>query len=202
MDQQGIFSGNPIDPKKYTRFRTLTFSGGTSLLLTAGSFILFFVFFALTLLAYIQVTGADSSSFTMSGPSDLLPLFALIILIPLTGILHEGVHGVAYRLLHRRPAFGWGRRSVLLYCSCSAGGLYTRKESIFILTAPFVLIPAAGTMIMALTPAWACAVFVLLPLNAAGSVADLRAAAAIIRSPPGSIVLEEGEEMAVLVPLQ
>ncbi|WP_298665332.1 DUF3267 domain-containing protein [uncultured Methanofollis sp.] len=202
MDLQGIFPGNPIDPKKYARFRTLTFSGGTSLLLTAWSFILFSVFFALSLLTYIQVTGADSFSFTMTGPSDLLPLIVLIILIPLTGILHEGFHGVAYRLLHRRPAFGWGRRSVLLYCSCSAGGPYTRKESIFILMAPFVLIPAIGTMLTALAPAWAFATIVLLPLNAAGSVADLRAAAAIIRSPPGSVVLEEGEEMAVLVPLQ
>lgn len=202
MDLQGIFPENPIDLKKYTRFRTLNFSGGTSLLLTAGSFILFFVFFALTLLAYIQVTGADSFSFTMSSPSDLLPLIVFILLILLTGILHEGVHGVAYRLLRRHPVFGWGRRSVLLYCSCSAGGLYTRKESIFILMAPFVLIPAVGTVLMALAPAWACAALVLLPLNAAGSVADLRAAAAIVRSPPGSVVLEEGEEMAVLVPLQ
>jgi len=193
------WKGGDIDLKRYRKIRTLNFSGETPLILTAGSFILFFVSAAVVLLASILVTGTGSFSFTVRGPSDLLPLLATILLILLTGALHEGFHALAYLLLHRRPLFGWGRESALLYCSCSSEGVYTRNESLFVLIAPFVLITTLGIGVMVLAPAWGIAALVLVPLNAAGSTADLWAAGLILRTPPDSLVLEEGGTLTIFV---
>lgn len=189
-----------IDLSGYRKDRTIDISGETSLLLTAGSFVLFFVSAAAVLLLYTLVTGTGSFTFTASGPTDLLPIFALVLLVLLVGVLHEGLHALAYLLLHRRPVFGRGRTSLLLYCSCSADGTYTRDESVFVLTLPFVLITALGLGAIVLAPAWGIAALVLVPLNAAGSAADLYAAAALLRSPVESLVLEEGGALTLFVP--
>lgn len=192
--------GGSIDLNRYRKDRTIDVSGETSLLLTAASFVLFFVSAAAVLLLYTLVTGTDSFTFTASGPTDLLPILALVLLVLLVGVLHEGLHALAYLLLHRRPVFGWGRKVLLLYCSCSADGAYTRDESVFVLTLPFVLITALGLGAIVLAPAWGIAALVLVPLNAAGSAADLYAAATLLRSPTESLVLEEGGAMTLFVP--
>jgi len=192
--------GGSIDLNGYRKDRTIDVSGETSLLLTAGSFVLFFVFAAAVLLLYTLVTGTDSFTFTASGPTDILPILALVLLVLLVGVLHEGLHALAYLLLHRRPVFGRGRKVLLLYCSCWADGAYTRDESVFVLTLPFVLITALGLGAIVLAPAWGIAALVLVPLNAAGSAADLYAAATLLRSPAESLVLEEGGAMTLFVP--
>jgi len=192
--------GGSIDLNGYRKDRTIDVSGETSLLLTAGSFVLFFVSAAAVLLVYTLVTGTGSFTFTVSGPNDLLPILALVLLALLVGVLHEGLHALAYLLLHRLPVFGRGRKVLLLYCSCSADGAYTRDESVFVLTLPFVLITALGLGAIVLAPAWGIAALVLVPLNTAGSAADLYAAATLLRSPAESLVLEEGGAMTLFVP--
>ncbi|TAJ45524.1 DUF3267 domain-containing protein [Methanofollis fontis] len=179
--------------------RVVTLSGDRPLLLTVWSFILFFVFLAIGIVVYASATGDASFTFTVRSLPDLLPLFALVILILLVGAIHEGLHALAYLLLHRRPLFGWGRTSLLFYCSCSADGEYTRSESIFVLVAPFVLITALGIGAIAVAPAWGIAALIAVPLNAAGSAADLRAAGLILRTPQKSLVLEEGGTLTVFV---
>lgn len=192
--------GWSIDLNGYRKDRTIEVSGETSLLLTAASFVLFFVSAAAVLLVFTLVSGTDSFTFTASSPTDLLPILALVLLVLLVGVLHEGLHALAYLLLHRRPVFGRGRKALLLYCSCSADGAYTRDESVFVLTLPFVLITALGLGAIVLAPAWGIAALVLVPLNAAGSAADLYAAAALLRSPAESQVLEERGAMTLFVP--
>lgn len=78
--------------------------------------------------------------------------------------------------------------------------MYTRNESVFVLTLPFVLITPLGLGAVALAPDWWTAALVLVPLNAAGSAADLYAAAILLHSPAESMVLEEGGAMTVFVP--
>ncbi len=108
--------GGSIDLNGYRKDRTIEVSGEMSLLLTAGSFVLFFVSAAAVLLVYTLVTGTDSFTFTASGPTDLMPILVLV------------------------------------------------------------------------------------PLNTAGSAADLYAAATLLRSPAESLVLEEGGAMTLFVP--
>jgi hypothetical protein len=188
-----------MDLRGYRIVRVIDIPTMDPLLVTAGSFALFFVFLAIAIIAYASAVGAASFSFTVSGPADFLPILALILLILLVGAIHEGLHALAYLLLHRRPVFGWVRKSAFLSCSCSADGVYTRNESVFVLTLPFLLITALGLGAIRLAPAWGIAVLVIVPLNAAGSAADLRAAGLILRSPAESLVLEEGDAMAVFV---
>ncbi|MFC4544523.1 DUF3267 domain-containing protein [Halosolutus amylolyticus] len=117
-------------------------------------------------------------------PSAVLDrLVVALALVALVVVLHELLHGLFMARYGGTPSFGVGVSTFLLpYAYAATGGTsYTRNQLLVALLAPFVCITAAGIAAMAILSS--TLLVVVLAANAAGSVGDLRMAAALARYP-------------------
>src|SRR5207245_8923957 len=108
------------------------------------------------------------------GAAGLLEVGVALLLAFLLGIPgHEAIHALAFRILGKRPQFGFGVRSLMpyFYVTCP-GSYFSRNQYLASVLAPLVVLDLVGLAL--LVPA-ATAVFglALLIINTSGSAADV-----------------------------
>ncbi len=109
-------------------------------------------------------------------------LVGMLLLLALSLALHEGVHGVFFRLLApagSRVTFGFNRDTAMLY-ACAEGIVYTRGRYLAIVLAPTVAVTVLLGAIAA-AGGYPLACFVVGVLHLAGCVGDWYYAWTILR---------------------
>jgi len=108
---------------------------------------------------------------------------SLVVAVPLTFILHEAIHGVAFRAYGGRPRFGAGITNGMpyFYAACP-GQRFVRDRFLVVGLAPLVVLDVAALLLM-LPASTAVAGAGLLAFNTSGAVGDLWAAAVLLQAP-------------------
>src|SRR5207245_7482223 len=118
------------------------------------------------------------------GAAGLLEVGVALLLAFLLGIPgHEAIHALAFRILGKRPQFGFGVRSLMpyFYVTCP-GSYFSRNHYLASVLAPLVVLDLVGLAL--LVPA-ATAVFglALLIINTSGSAGDVWMAGLLAQCP-------------------
>lgn len=136
---------------------------------------------------------------SLEGAGALLSLLGLLLIIAVTLVLHEAVHGLGFWLLAgAKPHFAFRGT----YAYAAAPGWYIPKEIYFwIGIAPLVVISLLAAGLIAVVPVGALnAVILAGVINFSGAVGDLWVALMLLRAPKGSLALDQGDEMILYAP--
>jgi len=191
-------------PTGYRRIGRMDILNDTRLLVKMNLWgtVLFFVFavvFALLLQMLRPADAPRTLSLTLETWGGLLGLTAAVIGTTILMILlHEGTHGLFFWLYTRtRPVFTFR----IYYASANAPGWYLPRRQFLVTTlAPFVLISAAGTALMAAAPGvWLPPLLMLLVFNASGSIGDLMVALWLLRQPETCMAYDEGYAVSLFL---
>jgi len=133
------------------------------------------------------------------GLPESLPVWAYILLLIGTLILHEGLHGLAMLACGARPIFGARLTRLVLYTTSQA--FFSRRAYLFVTLAPLLGITLLGIPAMLLLPGglaiWAA---IMVAMNAASALGDLWMAAVIASFPPVALFRDEADGMSVFLP--
>ncbi|MCX8024579.1 MAG: DUF3267 domain-containing protein [Thermanaerothrix sp.] len=128
-------------------------------------------------------------------------ILALIGLLVVMVVLHEGLHALAFWFFtHDRPQFtfkGW-------YASVSAPGWYFTPSAYLIIgLLPLVGISLLGLVLMLFVPEpWVVPLWAFMTINAAGAIGDLIMVGWTMRLPRGAVVQDFHTHVVAYVPLQ
>lgn len=174
--------------------------------MTIAGFLLFTVLFALLgggstneILVVETESDGDSIFFSIQfGNMLLIMLLAFGVLV-----LHEAVHGAAFRFYGGRPTFGATVIQKILpafYCS-APGYRFTRGQFAVIILAPLVVISMVG---VALMPFVEDGLLLVLPLaiNFGGAVGDVWMAGMLVRRRPGTMIEDLRDGLRFYPPAQ
>jgi hypothetical protein len=160
--------------------------------MTIGGFLLFLLIYAM-----LGSGSLSSSAFVDAGTEEGVVYFSvrfgnlLLITLLVFGVLvlHEAIHGVAFRYFGGRPTFGATMiQRVLPAFYCTAPGYwFTRGQFAIIILAPLVIITLLGIVLM---PFVDDAILLVLPLaiNLGGAIGDLWMAGMLLRSESGTMI--------------
>ncbi len=137
--------------------------------LNLAALLAFFPFLFLFLGLYSLVTGSPEIRFGFNLWDPFLELFLLVVIL----ILHEGIHGIFFKLFkpENKVKFGVIWKSLMLYAT-SPGSLYSRGQMLIIGLAPFIVNSLLLTLLLALGWLPAFYYIFLASLHAAGCVGD------------------------------
>jgi hypothetical protein len=126
----------------------------------------------LSLLTWLLHGRPSSDSFTFSGLQAIL-ILSILCLVPIgTVIVHEYVHGLAYRLFGYRVTYG-----IVWPFGAYAGAFHqyqTRQHALIVALAPLCVITLLFVPLLALpNPVVIVIAFLVFLLNTSGSVADV-----------------------------
>lgn len=145
---------------------------------------------------------ADAASMTqveVSGAQAWGLLIRLVVLTVGMLLLHEAVHGLAFRLFNGE----WGTFAFkLLYAYAAAPDWYLpRNQYLVTALAPYLGLSLLGVALMLVLPGAALPdLLYFLILNAAGATGDLVIVAWMLRKPPDVLVNDYGDGLAVYAP--
>lgn len=128
-----------------------------------------------------------------------LLLVRLLVLTALMLLLHEGVHGIAFRIFNGE----WGTFAFKgLYAYAAAAEWYMpRNRHIVTALAPFVGLSVLGVLLMPIFPASLLPDLVLfLIFNASGALGDVLVVIWLLTKPREAYVNDYGDGVAVYVP--
>jgi hypothetical protein len=129
----------------------------------------------------------------------LIVLIGVLLVVALTTILHELVHGIFFKLFTKeRPRYGFKG----LYAYAAAPEWYLpRYQFIVVSLAPLVLLTLGGVALMQFIPQpWVLLVVIGLTMNAAGAVGDIFAASWTLLRPGEALVRDAGIALTVYGP--
>jgi hypothetical protein len=164
-DLFGDFDGIP-------EWRWLLYANLLALVPLAGAVLLLWLpyQFYITLGAPLALPEPDWSS--------VLTVVVGIAIIIASAILHEGLHGLALRLMGYRPRLLYSRGFLL----ASVSGFITRRDYLIMVVTPITTMSVAGALLLLWLPVslgqW---LLVALLLNAAASIGDLAVASRVRR---------------------
>lgn len=133
---------------------------------------------------------------TFSFGTDFATLFGFVLVLVLTGLVHEAVHGVCFWLLTKdMPRFGFK----LLYAYAAAPRWYLPRSSyLAIALAPLVAITVTGLVLVPFVAAsWLPLVLMSLVLNFVGSVGDLAIVAWLLGKQQAAYINDYGDGVAI-----
>lgn len=105
-------------------------------------------------------------------------------------VLHEFVHGVAYRVRGYEVSYGAAPRLGAFYAA-AFHQFQTRDDNVLVGLAPLVVLDAVlAALLFAPRPLVAFAAFVGLVFNTAGAAGDLYLVARLLRMPPGTLLYD------------
>ena len=168
--------------------------------LSVGAMAAFCLFgwLALVLLTALR-SDVDSWTFQISGANFWPFLVGLTVLLAVTVILHEAIHGLCFWLLTReRPRFAF--KGVYAYAAAPDWYL-PRLHHVVVALAPLVVITLGGLLWLPVA-----AEVVVLPLlsvlvlNAAGAVGDLVTVVWLLRQPRTTVVRDSGDAITLYQP--
>lgn len=133
------------------------------------------------------------------GFEGLWSILFVLVLVFVTIVLHEAVHGLGFiRLAKARPKFAF--RGVYAYAA--APGYYIPRDPYLkIALAPLGVISLIGLVLMVLVPAaWIGPLILICVVNASGAVGDLWVAWLLLRNPPEAYAQDDGDEIKIYAP--
>jgi hypothetical protein len=184
-------------PAGYVHAGTLRFRGNDRLvrtltLLTLPALVVSFLFFG-QLSALVRPEGWTFDTRNVSVPAVIAVVVGgLVATLVITLVLHEVVHGlVLWAFTGSRPVFGYKG----WYVYTDAPGWYlSRGQMVTTYLAPFVVVPAIGLPLIAVTSAGlSLFVFLGLVVNAVGAMGDLYATVFVLRI-KGPVVFGDGPD--------
>ncbi len=140
----------------------------------------FFLFLPVFLAIYAFFTGTNQDiDFAFSQVQGWL---GTLLLIVLTIVLHELIHGAVMSIYGGKPRYGVGlSHFVLPYAYATSSKVFTRNQFLQITLAPFVLISVLGVLLMVLLRIpWLA---IALAINAAGAIVDIWVSSIVWRYP-------------------
>jgi hypothetical protein len=158
---------------------------------------LLFLFLAITLRPSDALTTWE---FQVTGVTGFLLLGArLFVITALMLLLHEGVHGVCFRLYTGE----WGTFAFKgLYAYAAAPNWYLpRNQHLVTALAPYLGLSMVGILLMPIVPLVMLPdLLIFLVLNAAGATGDLAAVIWLLTKPPDAFVKDYGDGVAIYIP--
>ena len=139
-------------------------------------------------------------SININGIVSLSIVFVVLLLIlVLLVILHEGIHGLFFWILVRsKPKFAFKG----FYAYAAAPEWYIPKGQYMIIAmAPLLTISICGIVLVSfIHPSLLLPLFILLTLNASGSIGDLIVFAWLLGKPEDCLVTDKGERILIYRP--
>ena len=171
---------------------------GLSILLNLVGIIIFFLSFVL-LGSFVRWVRPELSTSTFTIKFDLSTLLGLLVLVALTMVVHELIHGFFFWVFTRsKPVYAL--RPAYAYAAAPDWFIPIRHYWIIGL-APLVLIDAIGLLMILLTPAsWILTIVLLVALNTAGSIGDMLITAQLLRLSPASLAKDTGDKVSFFEP--
>lgn len=145
--------------------------------LATGGFFLFLPIF-LAIYAFLTETNQNINF----GFSQIQGWLGTLLLIGLTIIFHELIHGAVMSLYGGKPRYGVGlSHFVLPYAYATSSKVFTRNQFLQITLAPFAIISVLGVLLMVvLQIPWLA---IALAINAAGAIVDMWVSTVVWRYP-------------------
>jgi len=140
-------------------------------LLNIVGVVLFFLGFVL-LVSFIGRARPELSSSTLTIIFDLSMILGLLVLVALTMVVHEFLHGFFFRVFtHSRPVYALPPG----YADAAAPDWFIPIRDYWIIgLAPLVLLDAIGLLLILLAPgSWILTIVWIVALNTAGSIGDI-----------------------------
>ncbi len=162
-----------------------------------------FVFGALFVVLMLLVRPAAAVgeiTFSLTGATWWVPLLHVLLVTVAMIVLHEAVHGLAFRLLNGE----WGTFAFKgAYAYAAAADWYMpRNRHLVAAVAPLVGLSLLGVLLMAIVPlGWLPDLLLFLVLNAAGAVGDLFMVGWLLRKPRAAYVRDYGDGLTVYLPV-
>ena len=169
-----------------------------AILLNLVGVIIFFLSFVL-LGSFVRWARPDLSTGTFTIKFDLLTILVLLVLVALTVVVHELIHGFFFWVFTRsRPVYAL--RPAYAYAAVPDWFIPIRHYWIIGL-APLVLIDAIGLLLILLSPAgWILTIVLLVTLNTAGSIGDMLITTQLLRLSPASLAKDTGDKVSFFEP--
>ena len=133
--------------------------------------------------------------------STITQLLALIVLVAISLIVHELIHGFFFWFFTRsKPVYALR----LAYAYAAAPSWYIPVRQYWIIgLAPLVLIDVAGLLLIMLAPAsWVLILVFLVALNTGGAVGDLLITFRLLRTSPACLVNDVGDGVSFFEPVK
>lgn len=141
----------------------------------------------------------NAFTFSYSGWELLLAAGKYLLIILVTMVIHEAIHGLGFVwLANIHPVFAFKGA----YAYAAAPGWYLpRNPYLMIGLAPVVMITLLALIGLAFVPAqWITALLFAAIFNATGAVGDLWVAWLLLRSPQSSLSTDSGDEISIYSP--
>lgn len=185
----------PTLPIHYEQDNTIDLSNDKRLLinLTIVSLVLFFVFggiFAI-LAGIISPALGSSGSITITLPTLLLTIVAIVALVLFVMVIHELIHGLFFWIFTRsRPKYGFKG----MYAYAAAPDWYIpRNQFLVIGLAPLVILTLLGLVLFRFLPPLGVFIAILgMTMNAAGAVGDIFIVGLLLRKPASCLFRDFG----------
>ena len=139
-------------------------------------------------------------SFSYSGWEWLLVLGKYLLIILITMVIHEAIHGLGFIWLEKiRPQFAFKGA----YAYAAAPGWYLPRNPYLVTgLAPLVVISLLALIGLAGAPAqWLTTILVAAIFNASGAVGDVWVAWLLLRSPQTALATDSGDEISIYAPV-
>lgn len=183
-------------PKTYQLENNLDLSKDKRL--AFGLNLLGLVVFLLSGRFFIQIALILRGETEFSATSDNIPvtLLACVMIIFLTVVVHEGIHGISFWCLTKgKPKFGFKG----LYAYAAIPDWYLPRETYFVVAlAPLALITIAGVLLMPIVPqALLPFLLIWLVFNFSGSIGDIAIIVWLLRKPKIIYINDFGDGVSI-----
>jgi hypothetical protein len=158
----------------------------------AGFGVILLTFWLLAVFANWVHPELSGISFSMA--FNLFGLLLLVLLVTVSMVAHEMIHGVFFWLFtHSRPVYGLS----LSYAYAAAPDWYIPMRQYWIIgLAPLLLIGIAGLLVMAFAPAaWLLPAAVVTGFNTGGAAGDMWIIYQLFRTSPACLVKDTGHSI-------
>ncbi len=132
--------------------------------------------------------------------SSILPFLAFLAILIGTFVVHELLHGVAFRAFGGSPRYGVEAKYFLPYAyATSPGDRFSRNAFVVIGLAPLVIIDLVSVLLLAIFPqaSW---LGLVIAINTSGASGDIWMATLLLRSPKSIQVEDRRAGMAIYTP--
>lgn len=175
----------PEPPEPPEGYREATAFGYPGWQLSVGSLLLFVVAAAGFGRVMSVLRGGGSVEFTVGLPG----IGVVALLSVLTIVVHELVHGLAYRLLCYRVQYGLALNMGAAYAA-AFGQFQTRRDNLVVALAPLAAFTVVLTPLLAGPLPVALAAFLALVVNTSGAIGDLYLSWRLVRMPEGTLLYD------------
>jgi hypothetical protein len=157
------------------------------------------IVFSISISVVLSLLGSEKIRASLLTTDNLgLPLvFTVISIVPIL-LIHEGIHGVFFKLFSREAKVKFGYTQGFFYAT-SPGAQYSRPQWLWILVAPFTLITLSLIILFAVGLLPPFFFIVLTSLHGAGCVGDFYFAFLSLRAPKRMIYEDTSSGFRILM---